>query len=185
LVGSTGKVESRDPRNCYDMGGRAAATLFSDCLHQHGIRVMVARLFNTYGPCMHPNDGRVVTTCMVEGLRDEPAICFAVSELSLMDSPDHVIGPVNLGDPIEFTMHGLARYVVDLIGSRSEIVFEPLSSYDPRQDQPASTLPQETLGWAPAARLAVGLGRTAAYLREELVREVARAAPGTAAEATD
>jgi UDP-glucuronate decarboxylase len=190
-----GHVNPIGLRSCYDEGKRAAETLFFDYHRQHKVRIKVARIFNTYGPRMHPNDGRVVSTFIVQALRGEPITVFGDGNQSrsfcyvddlveglirLMDSPGHVTGPINLGNPNEFTMLELAQRVVALTGSRSEIVFKPLPQDDPRQRQPDITLAAETLSWAPTVQLAAGLERTVAYFREELARADPRAAARTA-----
>jgi UDP-glucuronate decarboxylase len=170
-----GHVNPIGPRSCYDEGKRAAETLFFDYHRQHKLRIKVARIFNTYGPRMHPNDGRVVSTFIVQALRGEPITVFGdgsqtrsfcyVDDLvdgliRLMDSPDHVTGPINLGNPVEFSMLELARQVIELTGSRSEIVFRPLPQDDPRQRRPDITRAREALDWAPTVALGEGLQRT-------------------------
>ena len=186
-----GHVNPIGPRSCYDEGKRAAETLFFDYLRQHHMRIKVARIFNTYGPRMHPNDGRVVSTFVVQALRGEPITVFGDGAQSrsfcyvddlvdglirLMDSPDHVTGPINLGNPVEFTMLELAQRVVALTGSRSEIVHRPLPQDDPRQRQPDIARARELLDWEPTVPLAEGLERTVAYFREELAHAAAREA---------
>jgi UDP-glucuronate decarboxylase len=190
-----GHVNPIGPRSCYDEGKRAAETLFFDYHRQHAMRIRVARIFNTYGPRMHPNDGRVVSTFIVQALRGEPITVFGdggqsrsfcyVDDLvdglmRLMDAPEPLTGPVNLGNPVEFTMLELAQRVIALTGSRSQIVHRPLPQDDPRQRQPDITQAQQLLGWAPAVPLAQGLERTVAYFRDELARADARAAAGVA-----
>ena len=170
-----GHVNPIGPRSCYDEGKRAAETLFFDYHRQHRLRIKIARIFNTYGPRMHPNDGRVVSTFVVQALRGEPIPVFGdgnqtrsfcyVDDLvdgpiRLMDTPDHVTGPINLGNPTEFTMLELAGQVIELTGSRSEIVFRPLPQDDPRQRKPDITRARETLDWAPTVALREGLQRT-------------------------
>lgn len=186
-----GNVNPIGPRSCYDEGKRAAETLFFDYLRQHRMRIKVARIFNTYGPRMHPNDGRVVSTFIVQALRGEPITVFGDGAQSrsfcyvddlvdglirLMDSPDPVTGPINLGNPVEFTMLELAERVVALTGSRSEVVFRPLPQDDPRQRQPDIARARELLDWEPTVPLAEGLERTVAYFREELAHAAAREA---------
>ena len=190
-----GHVNPIGLRSCYDEGKRAAETLFFDYHRQHKLRIKVARIFNTYGPRMHPNDGRVVSTFIVQALRGEPITVFGDGAQSrsfcyvddlveglirLMDSPGEVTGPINLGNPNEFTMLELAQQVVALTGSRSEIVFEPLPQDDPRHRQPDITFARDTLAWEPTVQLTEGLEHTVAYFREELdradAREAARAA---------
>lgn len=178
-----GNVNPIGSRSCYDEGKRCAETLFFDYRRQHGMAIKVARIFNTYGPRMHPNDGRVVSNFIVQALRNEPitiygdgtqtrSFCY-VDEMvdaliRLMATPDEFTGPVNLGNPGEFTIHELASKVVELTGSRSEIVFMPLPSDDPRQRQPDITLARDKLGWNPALPLDQGLAKTIEYFRDIL-----------------
>ena len=158
-----GNVNPIGPRSCYDEGKRAAETLFFDYHRQHRLRIKVARIFNTYGPRMQPDDGRVVSTFIVQALRGEPLTVFGgglqtrsfcyVDDLveglvRLMDSPDDVTGPINLGNPVEFTMLELAERVLALTGSRSEIVHRPLPQDDPRQRQPDIGLAERRAGLA-------------------------------------
>ena len=179
-----GHVNSIGPRSCYDEGKRAAETLFFDYNRQHRLRIKVARIFNTYGPRMHINDGRVVSNFVVQALRGEPLTVFGdgsqtrsfcyVDDLvegliRLMDSPDDVTGPVNLGNPVEFTMLELAQRVLELTGSRSEVVFERLPLDDPKRRQPNIDKARALLGWAPTVTLANGLERTVAYFRDQLL----------------
>lgn len=175
-----GNVNPIGFRSCYDEGKRCAETLFFDYRRQHNLTIKVARIFNTYGPRMHPNDGRVVSNFIVQALRNEPitiygdgtqtrSFCY-VDEMvdafiRLMATPDEFTGPVNLGNPGEFTIHELASKVVELTGSRSEIVFMPLPSDDPRQRQPDITLARDKLGWNPALPLDHGLAKTIEYFR--------------------
>jgi len=164
--------------NCYDEGKRCAETLFFDYHRQHKLRIKVARIFNTYGPRMHPNDGRVVSNFIMQALRDEDitvygdgtqtrSFCYVADLIEgfvrLMDSPDDVTGPVNLGNPVEFSIHELAERVITLTGSRSRIVFKPLPSDDPRQRQPNITLATEKLSWKPTITLEDGLKSTIEY----------------------
>ena len=168
------------PRSCYDEGKRCAETLFFDYHRQHRMRIKVARIFNTYGPRMHPNDGRVVSNFIMQALAGEPitiygdgsqtrSFCY-VSELidgliRLMESPDDFTGPVNLGNPDEFSIRELAEKVIELIGSRSSIVQHPLPADDPKQRQPDISLARDRLGWSPTVPLAKGLESTIAYFR--------------------
>ena len=176
-----GHVNPIGPRSCYDEGKRAAETLFFDYHRQHTLRIKVARIFNTYGPRMHPNDGRVVSTFVVQALRGEPIPVFGdgnqtrsfcyVDDLvngliRLMDTTDDVTGPINLGNPTEFTMLELARHVIEFTGSRSEIVFGPLPQDDPRQRRPDITRAREVLDRAPTIALREGLQRTIDAFRE-------------------
>ncbi len=173
-----GNVNPIGIRSCYDEGKRCAETLFFDYWRQHRVRIKVARIFNTYGPRMHPDDGRVVSNFVVQALRGQPitlygdgsqtrSFCY-VDDLvgglvRLMDTPDEVTGPINLGNPVEFSMRELAELVIELTGSRSEMTHHPLPSDDPRQRQPDITLARGTLGWEPATPLREGLSRTIAY----------------------
>jgi UDP-glucuronate decarboxylase len=156
-----GNVNPIGPRSCYDEGKRCAETLFFDYRRQHGLRVKVARIFNTYGPRMHPNDGRVVSNFIVQALRNKPitlygdgtqtrSFCYVDDLIEgfvrLMDSPDELAGPVNLGNPGEFTMIELAEAVRDLTGSSSELVHEPLPQDDPKQRQPDIRFAREQVG---------------------------------------
>ncbi|MBL6689636.1 MAG: SDR family oxidoreductase [Pseudomonadales bacterium] len=178
-----GRVNPTGLRACYDEGKRCAETLFFDYYRQHGLKIKVARIFNTYGPRMHPKDGRVVSNFITQALSEAPVTMFGdgtqtrsfcyVDDLidgliRLMDSPDDVIGPVNLGNPGEFTMLQLAQLILEMTGSRSELVFEPLPSDDPVQRQPDISLARQMLEWSPSIELAEGLGFTIAYFREML-----------------
>jgi len=181
-----GHVNPIGPRACYDEGKRCAETLFFDYHRQHGLPIKVARIFNTYGPRMHPNDGRVVSNFIVQALRNEPitlygdgsqtrSFCYVDDLIEglirLMESPPDFTGPVNLGNPAEFTIRELAEMVLRLTGSRSRIVFRPLPADDPRQRQPDITLARSRLGWEPKVPLEEGLRRTIAYFRELLQEE--------------
>ncbi len=181
--GYWGHVNPVGVRSCYDEGKRCAETLFFDYRRQHGLRIKVARIFNTYGPRMHPNDGRVVSNFIVQALRGEPltlygdgsqtrSFCY-VDDLvealvRLMASPDEFTGPVNTGNPDEFTIRELAEQVLALTGSTSEIVQRPLPADDPTQRQPDIALAREVLGWEPKIKLAEGLRPTVAYFRDLL-----------------
>ncbi len=173
-----GNVNPIGLRSCYDEGKRCAETLFFDYHRQHGLEIKVARIFNTYGPRMHPNDGRVVSNFIVQALRGEPitvygegaqtrSFCFVDDLIEgfvrLMDSPADVTGPVNLGNPGEFTIRELAEIVIELTGSKSPIVKRPLPADDPMQRRPDITLARERLGWQPTIALRDGLVRTIAY----------------------
>lgn len=173
-----GHVNPIGMRSCYDEGKRCAETLFFDYHRQNKVRIKVARIFNTYGPHMHPNDGRVVSNFIVQALQNQPitiygegqqtrSFCY-VSDLirgfmALMGSPDHFVGPVNLGNPGEFTIRQLAEEVIALTGSRSELVFKPLPSDDPVQRCPDIALAREALDWQPTIQLREGLEKTIAY----------------------
>ena len=176
-----GRVNPIGPRSCYDEGKRCAETLFFDYWRQHQMPIKVARIFNTYGPRMQPDDGRVVSNFILQALRGQPitiygdgrqtrSFCFVDDLIEglvrLMASPDDFTGPVNLGNPIEFTMIDLARAVVDLTGSASPLENQPLPQDDPRQRQPDISLAREVLGWEPAVPLKEGLSKTIAYFRE-------------------
>jgi UDP-glucuronate decarboxylase len=180
-----GRVNPIGSRACYDEGKRCAETLFFDYYRQHRLRIKVARIFNTYGPRMHPNDGRVVSNFIVQALRNEPitlygdgqqtrSFCF-VSDmidgfLRLMDSHDELLGPVNLGNPVEFSIRELAEQVIELTGSRSPLVNLPLPQDDPRQRKPDISLARQALGWEPGVQLRAGLAATVSYF-ETLLRE--------------
>ena len=173
-----GNVNPIGPRSCYDEGKRCAETLFFDYHRQFRLPIKVARIFNTYGPRMHPNDGRVVSNFIVQALRGDPitiygdgkqtrSFCF-VSDLveglrRLMDAPEDVTGPINLGNPGEFTMIELAEAVIRLTGSASSMVFRPAPVDDPRQRQPDINKARAKLGWEPTIPLEQGLVHTIAY----------------------
>jgi UDP-glucuronate decarboxylase len=175
-------------RSCYDEGKRCAETLFFDYRRQHNVRVKVARIFNTYGPRMHPNDGRVVSNFIVQALKGEPitiygeggqtrSFCY-VDDLidglmKLMSTPDDFTGPVNLGNPNEFTIRELAEKVIELTGSKSTLEFRSLPSDDPMQRQPDISLAKSALKWEPHVRLDDGIRKTIAYFRELLASELA------------
>ena len=175
-----GNVNPIGPRSCYDEGKRCAETLFFDYHRQHKLRIKVARIFNTYGPRMHPNDGRVVSNFIVQALLDKPITIYGDGSqtrsfcyvddliegfLRLMDSPDDVTGPVNLGNPGEFTIRELAEKVVAMTGSSSEIVSKPLPKDDPERRRPDISLAKEHLGWEPKVKLEDGLATTITYFR--------------------
>ncbi len=172
-------------RSCYDEGKRCAETLFFDYWRQHSLRIKVARIFNTYGPRMHPHDGRVVSNFIVQALRGDPVTIYGdgsqtrsfcyVDDLvegfmRLMDTDDDVTGPMNLGNPGEFTILELAEKVIAMTGSSSELVRKPLPQDDPVQRRPDITLAKNTLGWEPTIQLDEGLGKTIAYF-ETLLSE--------------
>jgi len=178
-----GRVNPIGPRGCYDEGKRCAETLFFDYYRQHKLEIKVARIFNTYGPRMLPDDGRVVSNFVVQALRGQDVTIYGdgaqtrsfcyVDDLieglvKLMDSPPEFTGPVNLGNPVEFTMRQLAELTLKLTGSRSKLVFQPLPQDDPRQRQPDIALARSSLGWAPTVQLEEGLKRTIAYFRSAL-----------------
>ena len=175
-----GHVNPIGLRACYDEGKRCAETLFFDYHRQHALRIKVARIFNTYGPRMHPNDGRVVSNFIVQALRGDPisiygdggqtrSFCY-VDDLvdglvRLMNSPDDLTGPVNMGNPDEFTILELAQKVIALTDAKSKIENKPLPSDDPRQRQPDIALAKEKLGWVPKTALADGLPKTIDYFK--------------------
>ena len=187
-----GHVNPIGLRSCYDEGKRCAETLFFDYRRQHGLPVKICRIFNTYGPRMHPNDGRVVSSFIVQALTGRDITVFGeglqtrsfcyVDDLidgfiKMMATPPDVIGPVNLGNPDEFTIIDLARMVIDLTGSASKVVHEALPHDDPKQRQPDIAKARDLLGWKPTVPLAEGLKRTIAYfdrlLSDRRAREVA------------
>ncbi|MGB5838483.1 MAG: UDP-glucuronic acid decarboxylase family protein [Albidovulum sp.] len=181
-----GNVNPIGFRSCYDEGKRCAETLFFDYHRQHNLRIKVARIFNTYGPRMHPQDGRVVSNFIMQALADKPitiygegtqtrSFCF-VSDLieglvGLMETPDEVTGPMNIGNPVEMSIRELAEAVIELTGSRSKLIKQPLPQDDPVQRQPDISFARSTIGWEPKVKLRDGLQQTIAYftaLREEL-----------------
>jgi UDP-glucuronate decarboxylase len=175
-----GHVNPIGIRSCYDEGKRCAETLFFDYHRQNQVRIKVARIFNTYGPRMHPHDGRVVSNFIVQALKNESisiygdgkqtrSFCY-VDDLvggliNLMNSPDEVTGPVNIGNPGEFTMLELAEKVIALSGSKSKLEFKPLPADDPKQRQPDITLAKKVLNWQPTINLDEGLTKTIAYFK--------------------
>ena len=178
-----GKVNPIGVRSCYDEGKRCAETLFFDYWRQHQLQIKVVRIFNTYGPRMHPNDGRVVSNFIVQALKGEDITMFGDGSqtrsfcyvddlievmLRMMDSPANFIGPVNIGNPGEFTMLELAEMVLRLTGSRSKISFKPLPSDDPKQRRPDISLAKQALDWEPTVSLEEGLVKTIAYFRHLL-----------------
>lgn len=178
-----GHVNPIGIRSCYDEGKRCAETLFFDYHRQHNLRIKVARIFNTYGPNMHPNDGRVVSNFIVQALQNEPITIYGDGSQSrsfcyvddlievfirLMNSPDDLTGPMNTGNPGEFTILELAEKIIKMTNSKSEIISQPLPADDPRQRRPDITLAQEKLGWEPKISLDEGLVPTIAYFAELL-----------------
>ena len=178
-----GNVNPIGFRSCYDEGKRCAETLFFDYRRQHNLRIKVARIFNTYGPKMHPNDGRVVSNFIMQALQGLPitiygdgaqsrSFCYVDDLIEvfvrLMDSPDDFTGPVNTGNPGEFTIKELAEKIIDLIGSSSKLDYKPLPSDDPIQRQPDITLAKEKLGWEPNIKLEEGLKKTIPYFENIL-----------------
>jgi UDP-glucuronate decarboxylase len=178
-----GHVNPIGYRSCYDEGKRCAETLFFDYRRQHNLAIKVARIFNTYGPRMHPNDGRVVSNFIIQALQGEDitiygdgsqtrSFCY-VDELvdgfvRLMASPDEFTGPVNLGNPREFTIRELAEKVIDMTGSKSKLSYKPLPHDDPTQRQPDISLAKKQLGWEPKVKLEEGLIKTIAYFEDFL-----------------
>jgi UDP-glucuronate decarboxylase len=173
-----GHVNSIGPRSCYDEGKRCAETLFFDYHRQHGLDIKVARIFNTYGPRMHPNDGRVVSNFIVQALKNEAITIYGEGQqtrsfcyvddlldgfLKLMATPKGFTGPVNLGNPGEFTIRELAEKVIALVGSRSQLVFMPLPADDPTQRKPDISRAREALDWSPGIDLETGLRSTISY----------------------
>lgn len=173
-----GRVNPIGLRACYDEGKRCAETLFFDYHRQHRLRIKVARIFNTYGPCMHPNDGRVISNFIVQALKNEPitlygdglqtrSFCYVDDMIDgfirLMDSPDGVTGPINLGNPVEFTIRELAETICRMSGSRSPIIHMVLPEDDPRQRRPDIRRAKEQLGWYPNVPLEEGLKPTIRY----------------------
>ena len=176
-----GNVNPIGPRSCYDEGKRCAETLFFDYHRQHRLPIKVARIFNTYGPRMHPDDGRVVSNFIVQALRGEPITIFGngaqtrsfcyvddlIDGLSrLMESPVELTGPINLGNPRESTIRELADMIVDMTGSKSAIEQRPLPADDPKQRRPDIAKARDVLGWEPKVRLEDGLAKTVAYFAE-------------------
>ena len=173
-----GNVNPIGYRSCYDEGKRAAETLFMDYHRQHGVNIKIGRIFNTYGPRMHPSDGRVVSNFIMQALRGEPITVYGHGQqtrsfcyvddlvrafMAMMDTPDDFLGPVNMGNPGEFTIRELAEIVIELTGSSSQIIEMPLPPDDPQQRQPDITLAKEKLGWEPKIKLREGLAPTIDY----------------------
>jgi UDP-glucuronate decarboxylase len=178
-----GNVNLNGPRSCYDEGKRCAETLFFDYHRQYNLRIKVARIFNTYGPNMQPNDGRVVSNFIMQALQDKPITIFGdgsqtrsfcyVDDLieaffRLMDSPDDFTGPINIGNPVEFRIMELAEKVIKLTNSKSKLVYEKLPDDDPIQRQPDINLAKEKLGWEPKIHLEEGLIMTIHYFEKLL-----------------
>ncbi|MGE4317513.1 MAG: UDP-glucuronic acid decarboxylase family protein [Deferribacterales bacterium] len=180
-----GSVNPIGIRACYDEGKRCAETLFFDYHRQHNLNIKVVRIFNTYGPRMHPNDGRVVSNFIVQALKNEDITIYGEGNqtrsfcycddlirgfLKMMDTRDDFTGPVNIGNPGEFTIIQLARKVIDMVGSKSKLVYKPLPQDDPMQRKPDITLAKKELGWEPTIMLEEGLKYTIAYF-DELLRK--------------
>jgi UDP-glucuronate decarboxylase len=178
-----GRVNPTGVRSCYDEGKRCAETLFFDYWRQHRLRIKVVRIFNTYGPRMHQNDGRVVSNFIMQALRGEDitiygdgtqtrSFCYVDDMIDamirVMNTADEFTGPINVGNPSEVTILQLAEQVLELTGSRSKLLFRPLPSDDPRQRQPDIKLARETLGWLPAVDLRQGLEKTIRYFQTQI-----------------
>lgn len=178
-----GHVNPTGTRSCYDEGKRCAETLFFDYYRQHNLRIKVGRIFNTYGPRMHPNDGRVVSNFIVQALQDMPitiygeglqtrSFCYVDNLIEafvrLMNTGDDFRGPVNLGNPVEFTIRELAEQIIKLTGSQSELVYKSLPADDPMQRKPDISLAKEKLGWEPDIQLQEGLVKTIKYFKSLL-----------------
>lgn len=178
-----GRVNPIGIRSCYDEGKRCAETLFFDYHRQHALEIKVVRIFNTYGPRMHPNDGRVVSNFIVQALRGEDitiygdgsqtrSFCYVDDLIEgfvrLMASTKEVTGPINIGNPGEFTILELAEMVLNMVGGKSKLIMMPLPQDDPKQRQPDITLTKKTLGWEPKIKLEEGLGKTIDYFRNFL-----------------
>ena len=178
-----GRVNPVGIRSCYDEGKRCAETLFFDYHRQHNLKIKVARIFNTYGPRMHPNDGRVVSNFIVQALQNEDitiygdggqsrSFCFVDDMvdgfLLFMETDDEFKGPLNMGNPNEFTIQELAEKVIDLTGSNSKIIYKTLPEDDPKQRQPNIDLAKEKLNWSPEVELEAGLERTINYFRDRI-----------------
>jgi UDP-glucuronate decarboxylase len=178
-----GHVNPIGPRSCYDEGKRCAESLFVNYHAQNNIRIKIMRIFNTYGPRMHPNDGRVVSNFIVQALKGEDitvygngrqtrSFCYVddliTGMILLMNTDDSIKGPINVGNPSEFTILQLAQQVIDLTGSKSKIVYEALPTDDPMQRQPDITLAKEILNWEPKVKLEEGLKKTIEYFKNTI-----------------
>lgn len=176
-----GKVNPIGPRACYDEGKRCAEALFMNYHHQNNVRIKIIRIFNTYGPKMHPNDGRVVSNFIVQALNNQDITIYGdgsqtrsfqyvddliEASIRMMETSDDITGPVNIGNPSEFTILELAEKVIQLTDSRSKIIFKPLPPDDPKQRQPDITLAKKLLKWEPQVPLDDGLSLTIAYFRK-------------------
>lgn len=178
-----GNVNPIGVRSCYDEGKRCAETLFFDYRRQHNLPIKVGRIFNTYGPNMHPHDGRVVSNFIVQALQNKPITIYGAGNqtrsfcyvddlieafVRFMKTDDNITGPLNLGNPREFSILELAQHVIDLTGSSSELIFDPLPSDDPTQRKPDISLARQSLGWEPEVQLREGLIKTIEYFHEIL-----------------
>lgn len=181
-----GNVNPIGIRSCYDEGKRCAETLFFDYYRQNEVRIKVIRIFNTYGPNMHPNDGRVVSNFIVQALKNKDITIYGDGSqtrsfcycddlirgmIAMMETPDNITGPINLGNPHEFTIKQLAELVIELTGASSKIIYEPLPSDDPTQRQPIIDKAKEILGWEPTVQLREGLVKTIEYFDKKLKSE--------------
>jgi UDP-glucuronate decarboxylase len=181
--GYWGRVNPVGPRSCYDEGKRCAETLFFDYWRQHRLRIKVVRIFNTYGPRMLPDDGRVVSNFVMQALRGEDITIYGDGQqtrsfcyvddlieamIRVMATPDDFTGPINIGNPTEFTIRQLAEEVLSLTGSKSQLVFKPLPIDDPKQRQPDIALAKKALDWSPSVELKLGLEKTISYFRVQL-----------------
>ena len=181
-----GRVNPIGPRSCYDEGKRCAETLFFDYHRQHGLPIKIARIFNTYGPRMHPNDGRVVSNFILQALRGDDitvygdgsqtrSFCF-VDDLvegliALMATPKDITGPINLGNPHELSIKALAEHIIEKLGSSSSIIFRDLPTDDPKQRRPDIDLAKKTLNWAPQISFDAGIDKTIAYFQDGILKE--------------
>jgi len=178
-----GNVNPIGPRACYDEGKRAAETLFMDYHRQTGVRIKIIRIFNTYGPRMHPNDGRVVSNFIVQALQNKPITIYGngtqtrsfqyIEDLiegmiKMMNTEDSFLGPINIGNPQEYRIIDLAKKIIELTGSRSKLIFKPLPEDDPRQRKPDISLAKKKLGWEPKIPLEAGLKKTIEYFEKTL-----------------
>lgn len=185
-----GNVNPIGPRSCYDEGKRCAETLFFDYHRQHGLPVKVARIFNTYGPNMHPNDGRVVSNFIMQALQNKPITIYGQGEqtrsfcfvddlvrglVAFMGTDPEITGPINLGNPSEITIRELANAVIDITGSRSKLIERPLPADDPRRRRPDIGAAEQVLGWKPEVPLKKGLAKTAEYFEGILMQAEGRA----------
>ena len=185
-----GNVNPIGPRSCYDEGKRCAETLFFDYHRQHGLEIKVVRIFNTYGPRMQPDDGRVISNFIMQALRGEPitiygkgdqtrSFCFVsdqiAGQVAMMNTPAEITGPMNIGNPVEMTILQIAEEIIKRTGSRSELTFKPLPKDDPMQRKPVIDYARQVTGWAPEVELGQGLDATIAYFASEygLTRETA------------
>jgi UDP-glucuronate decarboxylase len=180
-----GNVNTLGPRACYDEGKRAAETLFMDYHRQHGVEIKLIRIFNTYGPRMHPRDGRVVSNFILQALRGEDITIYGDGSqtrsfcyrddlirgmMALMDTPAEITGPINVGNPGEFTIRELAEMTIELTNSPSKLIFEPLPQDDPKRRKPDITKAREILKWEPVTPLREGLAHTIAYFQDMIAK---------------